>query len=165
MTLQIRSTESTDAAALKELFKSESVFRNTLQLPHPNLAMWETRLTNIPDNVHSYVAVIEDEVVGNLGLMVSTRDRQRHIATFGMAVKEGFQGQGIGSALMSTAIDLADNWLNLRRIELTVFTDNAPAIALYNKFGFVIEGEAADFAFRDGKYVNAYHMARIKGNK
>lgn len=162
MTLQIRSTESTDAAALKELYKSESVFRNTLQLPYPNLARWETRLTKIPDNVYSYVAVIEDEVVGNLGFIVSTRDRQRHIASLGMSVKADFHGQGVGSALLAAAIDLADNWLNLHRIELTVFTDNAPAIALYKKFGFVIEGEATDFAFRDGEYVNAYYMARIK---
>lgn len=162
MSVQIRKTEPSDASALKALFSGQSVFSNTLQLPDSTLTMWESRLANIPDNVHSYVALISSEVVGNLGFIVSTRDRQRHVADLGMAVKEEFQGQGVGSALIVAAINLADNWLNLHRIELTVFTDNAPAIALYKKFGFVIEGEATDFAFRDGKYVNAYYMARIK---
>lgn len=174
MTLQIRKTEPSDAKAIRDLFVPKSVYKQTLQLPYPALDMWAQRLSNIPNHVHSYVAVINDEnsednnaqnnehIVGNLALMLSTQDRQRHSASLGMAVKEGFQGQGIGSALMSTAIDLADNWLNLHRLELTVYTDNEPAIGLYKKFGFEIEGEARDFAFRDGAYVNAYYMARIK---
>ncbi|HEX3053108.1 MAG TPA: GNAT family N-acetyltransferase, partial [Aggregatilineaceae bacterium] len=69
----------------------------------------------------------------------------------------------IGSALLMAAIDLAENWLNLSRIELEVFVDNEPALKLYRKFGFEIEGMLKDFAFRDGKYVDTYAMARIKG--
>ena len=34
------------------------------------------------------------------------------------------------------AIDLAENWLNVSRIELEVFTDNAAGLALYEKFDF-----------------------------
>ena len=37
-----------------------------------------------------------------------------------MAVRDDWQGRGIGSALMSAAIDRADNWMNVLRIELTV---------------------------------------------
>ena len=59
-------------------------------------------------------------------------------------------------------LDLADNWLNIRRIELTVYSDNEAAVALYKKMGFVIEGEGKDFAFRNGRYVDAYYMARIR---
>jgi putative acetyltransferase len=46
--------------------------------------------------------------------------------------------------MMRAVIDLADKWLNLARIELTVFTDNEPAIALYRKFGFEIEARFAN---------------------
>ena len=35
---------------------------------------------------------------------------------------------------------MCDNWLRVDRIELTVFVDNAPAIKVYKKFGFEIEG-------------------------
>jgi len=37
---------------------------------------------------------------------------------------------------MAELIDIADNWLDLKRLELTVYVDNAPAIRLYEKFGF-----------------------------
>ena len=85
-------------------------------------------------------------------------------ASFGMGVKDNYSGLGIGSKLLSTIIDLVDNWLNLSRIELTVYTDNQAAIGLYKKFGFVIEGESAAFAYRNGEYVSAYHMARFKAD-
>ena len=39
---------------------------------------------------------------------------------------------------------------------------NAIAIALYEKFGFEVEGTHRRLAFRDGEYVDAYSMARLK---
>ncbi len=42
--------------------------------------------------------------------------------------------------LMREMIEMCDNWLRVDRIELTVFVDNAPAIKVYKKFGFEIEG-------------------------
>jgi putative acetyltransferase len=79
-----------------------------------------------------------------------------------MMVRDDWRGKGIGTALMQAVIDLTDRWLNLTRIELTVFTDNESAIALYRKFGFEIEGTLRKYAFRDGAFVDAYSMARVK---
>jgi len=45
---------------------------------------------------------------------------------------------------------------------MTVYVDNESAIALYKKHGFGIEGESAAYAFRNGRYVNAYHMAKMR---
>ena len=64
--------------------------------------------------------------------------------------------------LMREMIDLCDNWLRVERIELTVFADNAPAIAVYKKYGFEIEGTGRRYALRNGEYVDAYYMARMK---
>jgi putative acetyltransferase len=72
------------------------------------------------------------------------------------------QGRGAGSALMREMINLCDNWLRIERIELTVFVDNASAIALYRKYGFVVEGTGKKFALRNGEFVDAHFMARIK---
>jgi L-phenylalanine/L-methionine N-acetyltransferase len=52
--------------------------------------------------------------------------------------------------------------LNLERLELDVYTDNEPAVRLYAKFGFVIEGTLSRFAFRDGRYADVYAMARLR---
>ena len=79
-----------------------------------------------------------------------------------MAVHDDFQDKGIGTALMEAAMDMADNWLNVKRAELQVYTDNARAIHLYEKSGFLIEGTHRAFAFRDGQYVDAHSMARVR---
>jgi len=62
-------------------------------------------------------------------------------------------------------VAIADDWLDLQRIELTVFVDNDRAIALYEKSGFVSEGRFKNYAFRDGHYVDAYAMARLKSGR
>ncbi|MBP0574323.1 GNAT family N-acetyltransferase, partial [Mycobacterium tuberculosis] len=72
-----------------------------------------------------------------------------------------YQRRGVASALMRAMFDLADNWMNIVRLELSVFSDNAAAIALYRKHGFVIEGEAKADSFRAGRYVDTTHMARL----
>ncbi len=102
-------------------------------------------------------------MVGSLSLHLHTRSpRRRHTASIGMAVHDQWQGKGVGTALLEAAIELADQWLQVMRLELTVFADNEPAIRLYQKFGFKIEGTLEKYAFRDGQYVDAYTMARIR---
>ena len=78
-----------------------------------------------------------------------------------MGVRDDWQGKGFGSALRQPALDLADNWLGLRRLELNVYTDNARAIALYRRFGFEVEGTHRADALRDGTYVDSFSMARL----
>lgn len=74
---------------------------------------------------------------------------------------DDWHGRGVGSALLGSAVELADRWLNLTRLELTVYVDNVAAIKLYEKYGFVVEGRFSRYAFRDGRYVDAYAMARV----
>ena len=134
----------------------------TLQLPFPTAEMWKKRIAEFAADDYLLVAEVDGEVVANLGLHSAGKSpRRRHVGHLGMAVRDDWQQRGVGSALMTAALDLADRWLNYRRLELTVYTDNAAALALYRKFGFVIEGTHRDFAFRDGRYVDAYAMARL----
>jgi putative acetyltransferase len=105
--------------------------------------------------------VLMKEVVGHLALDIM-ENPGGHVATFGIGVSAEKHGRGVGSALMREMVNLCDNWLRIERIELTVFVDNAPALTLYQKFGFEIEGTGKRFALRNGEYVDAYFMARIK---
>jgi len=112
------------------------------------------------------VAVVGDQVVGMLGLHTfPDRPRRQHVGAIGMAVRDEWQGKGIGTALMSAALDLADKWLNLTRLELEVYTDNEAAIRLYERFGFEREGRLRQHAFRDGHYVDSYMMARLRPSR
>jgi putative acetyltransferase len=79
------------------------------------------------------------QVVGVVGLMVGT-GRVRHSGSLFVYVVRQYQGQGIGTRLVQTLLDLADQWLLLQRVELTVLTENEGAKHLYERFGFVVEG-------------------------
>jgi putative acetyltransferase len=119
-------------------------------------------LENPPERFHRLVAVAGDgRVIGLLALQVGG-GRTAHAGHIGMMVHPDFHNQGVGSALMKATVDLADNWLNLARLDLQVYTDNAAAIHLYKKFGFEIEGTLRRYAFRDGEYVDSYTMARVR---
>ena len=162
MDVTVRHTEPEDYEALHRIFSGPKATAGTLQMPLPSAEMWRKRLSEPPEGLFSLVACVDGEVVGSLGLETSpTRWRMRHVASLGMAVRDDWQGKGVGTALMEAALDLADNWLDLTRVELSVYVDNAPAIALYKKFGFVIEGTHRRMAFRNGEYVDGYSMARV----
>jgi putative acetyltransferase len=73
-----------------------------------------------------------------------------------------FGRRGVGRALTEAVIDLADNWLNLRRVGLIVFADNPGAVRLYESLGFVHEGVMREFGFKRGQYVDAVVMGRLR---
>ena len=101
-------------------------------------------------------------VIGGLGLHpAGTAVRRRHAMYLGITVVGDWQGRGVGDLLMAAAIEQADRWLGVLRLELTVYADNTRAIALYRRHGFEMEGTLRAFALRDGVYVDAYAMARI----
>ncbi len=159
----IRHVEPTDAQALQRLYAHPQTYGDTLQLPFPPEALWAKRIAELPgSNMHSLVACIDGQVVGQLTLKPEQSMRRRHVATFGVGVDPQFQGCGVGSSLMAAMLELCDGWLNIQRIELTVFTDNPAALALYRKFGFEIEGTSRRYAFRAGAYVDVHHMARLR---
>jgi putative acetyltransferase len=161
-TVRIRAREPRDAEAIAEIFACPRVIAGTLQLPWRPVEATRERLARHGSETHGLVAEIDGRVVGTLSLHVEANPRRRHSAGIGMGVHDEFQGRGVGSALLTAAIALGDDWLGLRRIELTVYVDNARAIRLYERHGFEIEGTARDFAFRDGAFVDAHTMARLR---
>lgn len=159
--LAIRAREPADSADLTALFNCPGVIAGTLQLPLRSEALRREQATTTTPDDHHLVAVLDGTVIGALGLHVERTPRRRHCASIGMAVHDNYQSRGAGRALLAAALDLADNWLGLGRLELTVFTDNAPAVHLYDAHGFVIEGTHRGYAFRNGGLTDAYSMARL----
>ena len=161
--VSVRHAEPEDYEAMHRIMSGPKAAAGTLQLPLQSAEAWRQRLAEPPEGLFLLVACVEGEVVGNLGLETHpNRPRIRHAGSLGMAVRDDWQGKGVGTALMGAALDLADNWLNLTRIELHVYVDNFAAVALYKRFGFEIEGTHRRLAFRNGGYVDAYSMARIR---
>ena len=159
----VRHAEPDDHEAIHRILSGPRATAGTLQLPFQSVEYVRRRLSESPEGLYHLVGCVGGEVVGHLGLETfPARPRRRHVGTLGMAVRDDMQGRGVGTALMEAALDLADNWLGLTRVELTVYVDNAAGVGLYEKFGFVREGTHRRYAFRDGGFVDAYSMARIR---
>lgn len=161
MELIIRHYEIEDIPGIKAIYEQPSCYAGTLQLPYPSVNKWSQFLAGRLQNYYSLVAEIDGSSVGVIALESYANRRRCHVGSLGMAVSEAYQGQGVGSALLKAILHLANNWVAVSRIELEVFTDNEPAIALYKKYGFVIEGTARKYAFRNGVYEDAYLMAKV----
>lgn len=163
--ITLRRATPRDAAAFARIMADADVQANLMQLPYPSAEQWERRLADndAPGNTTlALVAERDGQVVGSAGLHpVGPALRRRHVAMLGISVAREHQRSGVGSALMRALIDYADRWGQILRIELTVFADNAGAIALYERCGFEHEGRARGYALRDGRYVDALYMARL----
>lgn len=163
MKIEVRRAEPSDYEAIARVLAGPKAVWGTLQLPFPSIEQWRKRLAEPELGLYSLVACVENEVVGQLTLHTFPHSpRRKHVAQLGMAVRDDWQGKGVGTALMQAAVDFADQWLNVLRLELEVFVDNEPGIRLYKKFGFVVEGTKIRFAFRDGQYVDVHLMARLR---
>lgn len=116
---------------------------------------------NQADNSVFLVAEAGSEIIGSILLRGGERKAVRHTALLGISVAKGWRGAGVGNGLMKAAIEWAKASGVLERIELNVFTQNAPAIHLYEKYGFVVEGRRRKALYRDGRYHDNFIMALL----
>jgi putative acetyltransferase len=120
--LSIRHIRAEDAPALQALYAQPHAYRDTLQLPWPSEQRWQQKVLPA-EHSYSLVACREERVLGQISLKLMTSPRRRHVATIGMAVDEQSRRQGVGDALLTAALELAERWIAVRRVELEVFAD------------------------------------------
>jgi Acetyltransferases, including N-acetylases of ribosomal proteins len=163
MNITVRHARPEDSTAVHHIFMSDHVLRGTMRVPYQPVETTQKRLAP-SDDIIKLVACVEDEVVGYAELITyPDAPRHRHAGEINMiAVHADWQGKGVGRTLMEAILDLADNWLQLRRLSLTVWKTNETAMQLYRKCGFALEGTLEQFVFSEGEYIDAYLMARIK---
>lgn len=161
MQVTIRAMRREDAADIFAIVNQHAFRFWTLAIPYESFeAISKWLEPHSPRDLH-YAAERDGRVVGASALR-PFYGRRAHAAEFWIGVDENHARRGIGSLLLAAMIDTADNWLNLKRLEMTVYTDNVAALALYGKFGFAIEGTHKAATFRDGKFVDAHCMARLR---
>lgn len=159
--IAVRHVEASDYEAIAAIYATEAVIEQTTQIPYRTAEFWKNFYNHAsPSNVE-LVALRESQVVGHLGILLNTNIRRKHVASFGIAVHPEHQKMGVGKALMAEMINLCDNWMNILRLELAVYSDNLGAIHLYKTFGFEVEGEARFECFRKGRFAHSTKMARF----
>jgi len=124
------------------------------------LAYW------LAPEVHPYVAIHDEKIVGTFIIRDNFPDLGAHIANASYMTLPQARGQGIGSAMGIFSLMEAKR-LGYRAMQFNiVVATNKGAIQLWQKLGFEIKGEIPG-AFRHAKYgfVNTYIMWRSLENK
>lgn len=105
------------------------------------------------------VATIGGKVVGHCRLFpIWGGSYTAHVGDIGFLVLSDHRNIGVGSALVSYILSLA-NELGYQKVAFCTASENGPALRLAEKFGFVEEGRRARQYFMQGKYIDEVLMA------
>lgn len=116
------------------------------------LAQWQ----DTPDGVY-LLARCGGQIVGNATLARLPR-RMRHRGEFSLAVRREYWNRGLGGQLLRALIDFARS-NGFAVLDLQVRSDNAAAIHLYEKFGFVKLGTHPAFFRMEGRDIPFDYMS------
>ncbi|MGH7579714.1 MAG: GNAT family N-acetyltransferase, partial [Gemmatimonadales bacterium] len=112
------------------------------------------------DNSLAILALLDGEIVGGLTFDGGRRPRLRHAGEFGISVAQAYAGLGIGRAMIEYMIAWAEAGGVVRKINLKVRVDNAGAIRLYQRMGWVHEGRTTRDTLIDGEFNDCLLMGR-----
>ncbi|MDP6545076.1 MAG: GNAT family N-acetyltransferase [Phycisphaerae bacterium] len=107
-----------------------------------------------------FVAEQDSRIMGMIDAAVPKAAEHRHTCEFGMSVLLQFRKQGIGRKLLQHFLDWAED-RSLWKVELDVFSNNSPAIALYSDLGFSEDGRREKAVkLRNGVFCDLVHMSK-----
>jgi RimJ/RimL family protein N-acetyltransferase len=165
--ITVREATSADAATLvahlKELAAEPGI---NVPLAADEIVTVEHERAILEDFSHSpraimLIAQAEGALVGELSLKaISPRRAVAHVATLGMSVKQAWRRKGVGRELLAAALEWAPS-AAIKRIELYVYARNEAAIALYERFGFAVEGRRKAFIREGDTFLDDLIMARV----
>jgi RimJ/RimL family protein N-acetyltransferase len=138
----------------------ERKYFSIFEVPHLTRTR-EFLLADIAKGHARFVGVVDGEVAGWCEIIPFSHPAHAHVGELDIALLPPFRGRGLGKALMEVTVREALR-SGLTRIKLGVFSDNARAIALYEKTGFVREGVLRDHVLIDGRYQDLIMMAMIR---
>ena len=159
--VRIRLARPRDARSFLDAYRSvaaEKRFMQTEVVPHTHRYYRKRFRRPWEPNAAHLLALEDGRVVGSISIRRDDHPATHHVATFGMFVVSSHRGRGVGSALLSEAIRWGRSY-GIERVELTVYPNNAAAIALYRRFGFVEEGRLVRHAKKSYGYEDEILMA------
>jgi RimJ/RimL family protein N-acetyltransferase len=167
MSLRLRKFEKGDTTQLKSWFTTEeevllwagASMRYPLESIDLRMLMKDHRG---PQPLRELWAVCDalGSTIGHIQINYSERLEQ---ATLGrIALDPAVRGQKLGLPLVELAVEKAFRrpWIN--RVELNVYDHNAPAIRIYKKAGFTLEGTRRKSTPISGTYWNTHIMSILR---
>ena len=163
----IRRAEPRDATALATLFGDVAMLPFTTVAPFSSVAFWDKRLAEYADaSCLPLLAIDGDRIAGLLLLRgFPNHIRRKHCSSIDLlAVRVDCRRKGVGRALVNAAISAADQWLQMRRIEVAVDAQSVALQAFYASLGFTEEGVKRKEILHVGRYVDSTVMSRINAD-
>lgn len=159
--LTIREAIETDATAIKDIVNSIAAEKYYV-VPERSREDWDETIKDIKSNKGLIiVAQVNANIVAMATLTRGRLEKNKHTVQLGIIILKKFRRLGIGTAMMDYLIEWARKQEGLEKISLTVFSTNKPAINLYQKFGFEIEGISKKQYKIEGKYVDDIIMGKF----
>jgi diamine N-acetyltransferase len=158
-TLKLRPLERDDLPFVHDLDNNESVMHYWFEEPYEAFV----ELRDLYDkHIHDqserrFIVEREKERVGLVELVEINHIHRR--AEFQIIIAPEHQGKGYSTIATTLAMDYAFTVLNLYKLSLTVDRDNARAIHVYKKLGFLEEGTLRHEFFIGGEYRDVFRMA------
>jgi RimJ/RimL family protein N-acetyltransferase len=139
----LRPARPTDSRGLARLFDDVRREGRWLVTPpsavsQPSEAFFIGEMLRTGDGL-ALVAEADGDPIGTVQVSLERSAVSSHVGTLSVVVADGWREVGIGSALVRAAQEWARGH-GLLKVALTVFPDNARAIAVYEHAGFVREG-------------------------
>lgn len=161
--LTIKLMERRDLESLRVLHNADDVLLKLSDPAHISEAQQEAWFGSASTSKTSrrYVARLrsDDTVIGMF--RIDAIDFVNGNAFVGCDIAPQFQGQGYASEFYKYILDYLFGACRLHRVELVTLEDNARAIKLYTKLGFVREGARREALFRNGTYKDLISMGLL----
>lgn len=162
--VHLRLLEANDLALLARWRNDPDAFRwfsSAHLIAESEQADWYERYRRDATQRQWMIEKLGGDTVGTLALM--NIDHHHQSAEVGRVLINGEQrGRGYAREATKLLTDYAFNELNLQRLWLVVFSDNARALAFYEACGFCVEGVQRRAAWKAGAFRDLIMMALLR---
>ena len=114
-----------------------------------------------PSDVAEFLIQVDGRAIGDVDLF--RIDERNRSAMVGIGIwRAEDRGQGYGYDALRSLVRWAFAHLNMHRIELSCDPENAPAVRIYERCGFVVEGRRRKAHYQRGGYDDELMMGLLR---
>lgn len=165
--IELREAIPEDASAIIQFLEAAALETGFLSMGSEGLgispeeeAVHLERILKSENNI-LLVALLGDEVIATGSVSATDKPKLRHIGEIGVAVAKDYWGFGLGTSLVDELMYWSQETGIIRRLELTVQTQNQRAIHVYKKLGFSEEAIMPRGVFEMGEYLDVCLMSKM----